>query len=207
MLKARGGRRARSSARSSSTRSGGSTRASTPTSTSSTCRSTRPCRSAASSRRAGEVLDNAMPWLEKHADERFFAWLHFYDAHTPYDPPEPFRSRFRGSSDTPARSPTSITRSAACSSGSTPKASRTARSSSRLAITARASNEHGEATHGLFIYDATMRVPFIIRAPYDSMRGRRVSSTGADRGCDADGARSGAASVCQTASRAAAWCR
>ena len=38
-------------------------------------------------------------------------------------------------------------------------------------------NEHGEATHGLFIYDATMRVPFIIRAPYDSMRGRRVSGT------------------------------
>ena len=45
-------------------------------------------------RRATEVVDNAMPWLEKHAGERFFAWLHFYDAHTPYDPPEPFRSRF-----------------------------------------------------------------------------------------------------------------
>ena len=28
-------------------------------------------------------------------------------------------------------------------------------------------NEHGEATHGLFIYDATTRVPFIIRAPFD----------------------------------------
>jgi arylsulfatase A-like enzyme len=45
-------------------------------------------------RRATEVVDNAMPWLEQHARQRFFAWLHFYDAHTPYDPPEPFRSRF-----------------------------------------------------------------------------------------------------------------
>ena len=46
-------------------------------------------------RRANEVVDNAMPWLEQHADRQFFAWLHFYDAHTPYDPPEPFKSRFR----------------------------------------------------------------------------------------------------------------
>ncbi len=45
-------------------------------------------------RRAGEVVDNALPWLDQHASQRFFAWLHFYDAHSPYDPPEPFKSRF-----------------------------------------------------------------------------------------------------------------
>ena len=47
------------------------------------------------SRRAGQVVDNAMPWLEQQASRPFFAWLHFYDAHSPYQPPEPFLSRFR----------------------------------------------------------------------------------------------------------------
>ena len=32
-------------------------------------------------------------------------------------------------------------------------------------------NEHREGTHGLFIYEATTRVPFIVRAPLDSGRG------------------------------------
>src|SRR4029450_12084779 len=35
-------------------------------------------------------------------------------------------------------------------------------------------NEHGEGTHGLFIYEATTRVPFIVRTPYSGIQGRRV---------------------------------
>src|SRR5260221_6167345 len=34
--------------------------------------------------------------------------------------------------------------------------------------------EHGEATHGFFIYQSTMHVPLLVRAPYDVMAGRRV---------------------------------
>ncbi len=45
-------------------------------------------------RRGDEVVDRALPWLEKVRDKRFFAWLHFYDPHTPYDPPEPFKTRY-----------------------------------------------------------------------------------------------------------------
>ena len=45
---------------------------------------------------ANEVVERALPWLEQHKDQRFFAWLHFYDAHTPYDPPEPFKSEYGG---------------------------------------------------------------------------------------------------------------
>src|SRR5262249_11962185 len=43
-------------------------------------------------RRADEVADAALAWLNKAAASRFFAWLHFYDPHAPYDPPEPYRS-------------------------------------------------------------------------------------------------------------------
>src|SRR4029078_13243349 len=37
--------------------------------------------------------------------------------------------------------------------------------------------EHGEGTHGFFVYQATMHVPLLIRAPYDAMVARRVSDT------------------------------
>ena len=44
---------------------------------------------------AGEVtLDRALYWLEG-TDRPFFFWLHLYDAHSPYRPPEPFASRAR----------------------------------------------------------------------------------------------------------------
>ena len=34
--------------------------------------------------------------------------------------------------------------------------------------------EHGESTHGFFVYQSTTHVPLLVRAPYDSMQGRRV---------------------------------
>ena len=37
--------------------------------------------------------------------------------------------------------------------------------------------EHGEGTHGFFVYQSTMHVPLLIRAPYDAMSGRRVVDT------------------------------
>ena len=128
------------------------------------------------SRRAGEVMQNAMPWLEQHVNERFFAWLHFYDAHTPYEAPEPFRSRFR---DRPYAGEIAYVD---FQIGRLLQWLDTKGIADRTIVIAigdhgESLNEHGEATHGLFIYDATMRVPFIIRAPYDSMRGRRVSGT------------------------------
>jgi arylsulfatase A-like enzyme len=45
-------------------------------------------------RPGNEVVDKALPWLEKVKDQRFFGWLHFYDPHQPYDAPEPFKSRY-----------------------------------------------------------------------------------------------------------------
>jgi arylsulfatase A-like enzyme/Tfp pilus assembly protein PilF len=128
------------------------------------------------SRRAGEVVDNAMPWLEKHADQRFFAWLHFYDAHTPYDPPEPFRSRFA------ARRYSGEIAYVDHEIGKVLRWLDSKHLTERTIVVAigdhgESLNEHGEATHGLFVYDSTTRIPFIIRAPYEPMRGRRVTGT------------------------------
>ncbi len=46
-------------------------------------------------RRAGESVTRAMAWLKKNPRRPFFFWLHLYDPHSPYDPPEPFRSEYK----------------------------------------------------------------------------------------------------------------
>jgi len=97
---------------------------------------------------------NPAPW---------FAWIHLYDPHDPYDPPEPFRSRF--SSDlysgeiayADAALGRMIDRLAA--SG---KLARTI--VAVMADHGESLGEHGERTHGLFAYDATIRVPLVIWA-------------------------------------------
>jgi arylsulfatase len=43
---------------------------------------------------ADEVNHRLLPWLERHADEPFFAFVHYWDPHTPYNMPDPFRGRF-----------------------------------------------------------------------------------------------------------------
>ncbi len=41
---------------------------------------------------ASVINEIAFPWLEEHRQEDFFLFLHYWDAHIPYVPPEPFRS-------------------------------------------------------------------------------------------------------------------
>ena len=47
---------------------------------------------------AAEVYDKFSGWLDRNARKKFFAWVHFYDAHDPYAPPAAFAKRF---ADTP----------------------------------------------------------------------------------------------------------
>ena len=125
-------------------------------------------------RPGNEVVDKALPWLEKVKGERFFAWLHFYDPHTPYEAPEPFDSRYAGH---PYNAEIAFTDA---------QIARVIGFLERNALLDRTVvavmgdhgeglNQHNEGTHGFFIYESTQRVPFIIRAPFDLMRGRRVA--------------------------------
>ncbi len=47
-------------------------------------------------RPGNEVVDKALPWIDSVKDKRFFAWIHLYDPHTPYDPPEPYKTEYKG---------------------------------------------------------------------------------------------------------------
>jgi arylsulfatase A-like enzyme/Tfp pilus assembly protein PilF len=125
------------------------------------------------SRTAGEVVENAMPWLDANANRAFFAWLHFYDPHTPYEPPEPFRSRFH---DRPYAGEIAYVDSQV---GRVLQWLDTRQLRNRTIVAVigdhgESLNEHGEGTHGLFIYESTTRVPFIMRTPYSLPAGQRV---------------------------------
>jgi len=48
-------------------------------------------------RRGDEVLAEVYKWVENQSQQKFFAWIHLYDPHTPYDPPEPYKTEYKGS--------------------------------------------------------------------------------------------------------------
>jgi choline-sulfatase len=115
-------------------------------------------------RRGGEVVDAALAWLKSTGPQPFFAWVHLYDAHTPYEPPEPFRSRFAA---TPydgeiAYADSCVARlvDAIAQRG---LADRTA--IAVLADHGEGLGDHGEAEHGLFLYESVLHVPWILRLP------------------------------------------
>ena len=125
-------------------------------------------------RPANEVVDRALPWLEKVKGNRFFAWLHFYDPHAPYEPPEPFETRY---AEHPYLGEIAFTDSQIARvvtflehNGLLDK--------TVIAVIGdhgESLGQHGEGSHGFFVYQATLRVPFIIRAPFERLRGRRVA--------------------------------
>ncbi len=130
-------------------------------------------------RRANEATDRAVGWLETRSarSRPFFLFVHYFDAHGPYDPPEPYRSRFAGgalaenSHDYPetalydgeiAFADDQVRRllGALGSQGLT--------ENTLVVVT----GDHGEglmqrgvARHGVHIYDEGVRVPLIMRLP------------------------------------------
>jgi arylsulfatase A-like enzyme/Tfp pilus assembly protein PilF len=118
-------------------------------------------------RRGEDVVDRALDWVERARDGPFFAWLHLYDPHTPYDAPEPFRSRFpetvSGAYDAEiAYIDHQVGRVLDFLRG---------KGLERTTLVAVVSDhgeslgEHGEQTHGFFLYESTLRVPLILAGP------------------------------------------
>ncbi len=122
-------------------------------------------------RRAGEVIKHAMDWLKKNKNKRFFLWVHVYDPHSPYRPPSPFDIRY---ADHPYDGEIAYTDSQLGKFFGFLKKSGLSRKT-LLVVTAdhgESLGEHGEQTHGFFVYEATVRVPLIIKAPIKGLSGK-----------------------------------
>ncbi|HEY1912950.1 MAG TPA: sulfatase-like hydrolase/transferase [Vicinamibacterales bacterium] len=125
-------------------------------------------------RPGNEVADKALAWLDGVGSRQFFGWVHFYDAHSPYQPPEPFKSRYEGR---PYIGEIAFVDSQVGRLLGYLDAHDLARNTVVIVMGDHGESlgEHGEATHGFFVYQSTMHVPLLIRAPFDAMGGRRVA--------------------------------
>jgi arylsulfatase A-like enzyme/cytochrome c-type biogenesis protein CcmH/NrfG len=126
-------------------------------------------------RRGQEVVAHALAWLSKHPRGPFFIWVHLFDAHDPYDPPEPYKSRYAsvlydgGIAYEDAAVGTLLRQLKL----------RGLYDGSVIAVTAdhgESLGAHGEDTHGVFLYDETMHVPLLIKLPRATTAGKRIEN-------------------------------
>src|SRR5207248_10218285 len=116
-------------------------------------------------RSAKQSVDHAHGWLKKNPGSRpFFLWLHLYDPHSPYHPPEPYAAEYKSHpyDGEIAYADAQLGRLIAWLKTSQ-------RYSSTLIVFVadhgESLGEHAENEHGFFIYTATTRVPLIIKPP------------------------------------------
>jgi arylsulfatase A-like enzyme/predicted Zn-dependent protease len=120
-----------------------------------------------------EVMTDALAWLEERKQGKFFAWVHLYDPHAPYEPPEPYASRYPG---TPYLGEIAYTDAVV---GRLVSWLRDNGQLDRTIVVVTADHgeslgDHGEAAHAYFIYNATTHVPLIVRTPW-GLTGRNAS--------------------------------
>lgn len=126
-------------------------------------------------RRATVVVDRALAWLGSRDSKRpFFLFVHLYDPHRTYQPPEPFRSRW------PKDPYTGEIAYADAEVGRLfDRLEKEGRAADTLFVVVsdhgEGLGEHGEETHMTLVYDATLRVPMIFAGP-GVPKGRVVSS-------------------------------
>jgi len=126
-------------------------------------------------RPGSEVIAEASDWLrELDSGTRFFAWVHLFDPHTPYSPPDAARERAGGNA---------YLGEVAATDDAVAMLVEALRELGRMDDTlimvvgdhGEGLGEHGESTHGVFCYDSTMRIPFLIRYPDGTSAGERRS--------------------------------
>jgi arylsulfatase A-like enzyme/Tfp pilus assembly protein PilF len=125
-------------------------------------------------RPGNETVDTALAWLGDVKDKRFFAWIHLYDPHAPYEPPEPYRSRYAGRAYDGEIAWTDAL------------VGRIVDEIERLDLSKRtvvlvladhgeSLGEHGEHGHGYYVYEQVAHIPAILASPHSGLHGRTVA--------------------------------
>ncbi|MFZ0479742.1 MAG: sulfatase-like hydrolase/transferase [Terriglobales bacterium] len=131
-------------------------------------------------RRAATVVDHAESWLEHHPAGSHsvaprFVWVHLYDPHDPYEPPPPFSEKYASHL---YDGEIAYADSALGHFIATLRKSGAYQNAIIIIVGDHGEGlgEHGEETHGLFLYDSTLHVPLIIKMPEAAHRGLVVDT-------------------------------
>jgi arylsulfatase A-like enzyme/Tfp pilus assembly protein PilF len=115
-------------------------------------------------RKAGPSVSHAIEWLQKTKHRPFFFWLHLYDPHFPYDPPEPFHSQYQDHlyDGEIAYADHELNRLIIWL-----KQNQLYDGTAIVLLSDHGESlgDHGEKEHGFFIYNSTIRVPLIVKPP------------------------------------------
>ena len=132
---------------------------------------------AVAERPAGATVDAALAWLEGlPEDERpLFLWVHLYDPHADYEPPEPYATRFR---DRPYDGEIAYADAELARLLDHPRLAPERAVALVVGDHGESLGEHGEPTHAMLVYDATLRIPWIVRLP-EGPRGLRIAGPAA----------------------------
>ncbi len=126
-------------------------------------------------RRAGDVVARATAWLLTTGSKPYFLWVHVFDAHDPYEAPAPFAAKYAAA---PYDGEVAYVDSALGALLAT-LAKRPDYDNTLVAVYAdhgESLGDHGEASHGVFLYDSTIRVPLLLRLPKGRSAGTRVTT-------------------------------
>jgi arylsulfatase A-like enzyme/Flp pilus assembly protein TadD len=126
-------------------------------------------------RRGMEVVEHAESWFENHRAGPHFVWVHLYDPHDPYEPPPPFSEKYKGHlydgeiayADSAVAHWIAFLKKAG------------AYDNAIIIITGdhgEGLGEHGEETHGLFLYDATLHIPLILKTAKSAQAGAVIEA-------------------------------
>jgi choline-sulfatase len=110
------------------------------------------------------VTDLALDWLDKNYQKKFFLWVHLYDPHYPYRPPQPYGAQYK---DHPYDG------EIAFDDEQVGRLIRFLKEKNLYGNTlivvsgdhGESLGEHGEKTHGFFIYNSTLHVPLVFHLP------------------------------------------
>jgi arylsulfatase A-like enzyme len=126
-----------------------------------------------SERSGDETTERAIAWLRSPRARPYFLWVHYYDAHARYDPPEPYASRSANPYDG------EIAFVDAQLGRLLDAAEAASRRDPLVVVTAdhgEALGEHGEATHAHLVQEGTLQIPWILRADGVLPGGRRIDA-------------------------------
>ena len=118
-------------------------------------------------RRGDEVVAETLRWLGEESEAPFFAWVHLYDPHTPYEAPEPYSSRF------PRTRSGAYDAEIAWTDGLVGRLLDGLAEQGHLEDTlvvvvgdhGEALGAHKELDHGFFLYDEVVQIPLMIAGP------------------------------------------
>lgn len=115
-------------------------------------------------RRAEEVNKKVFTWLDDNRDKKFFIWIHYFDPHAPYEPPPLYKDEYNGREyDGEIAYTDSVIGELLAKLNNLKLTEKTL-----IILTSdhgEGLGDHNETTHGIFVYDSTLRVPLIFYNP------------------------------------------